>query len=854
MVTMRINNLHLDSGVKHIATDWEVCDTIDFKNPILSSKMDKVNKDSIVFTELLDPNIKWYGRARALLSTGYTVWGNVDSFVTTIEDTLNVMNEFPSSIATPIVTTSSNKNYHDQTLFTIYAKGFEVIGNSTHTETSWIIDDIEGNTIWYDLNNQLYKEKIEVSSVILEPSSVYRVMAIFHSSTGDTSSTGITTILTLNSSEINLLSYLDDVDASKELNLEINKIERVDTVKWEFYSFNNSNSYLYWSQVTTGDNYNKLDIKPSVLMSNRPYILKITTNRDIIGSKYIPFRTIYNVETDDVMLEEMKDSNKLYVLLEPARYNTTTIINKPVRYNVITNGTIKDISSENPNIVIEREENSNAFNIITDEIVTDSEINITVSKDNNDDIIKTITFNTVEDLILKTNPLYYKFEQEETKTIKIDHNADSINVRVPDGAFELDFVSQTEFTVKAKKVGKHYIDIEAWKGNVQDRIYEFYAEVYYAEPSITLQQDTINMHVNKTKEVNFESVGNIILEVDNENITTDIINNSIRITSLALGTTVITIKVTNRSNEIVSKTLTVNVVDTQEIIPEPEIPDEEVPEEEKPELEIIPDDYWKGKIRVVEENDVYKPDPDNTIYDWIEDDLNKVISFKLNYNDTSDIMIAYTKSANNIKSATLNETNTQLDVVLSNLIDNNEHKITIVAFNREDRNYRSKKSITFAPLGYITNYLTNTNFLLRTYGYMAIWQDGKQIYVDPHNIYRRNSTELSKLVDMDKPIAFYFIDRESTGHHPNMCTSHIFIHHETMVDQTFENTTGKIRRGILLYNTVGDIYARLNMHVYCLIVQNWNKTVPNINKSYVNKLNLNIHRGYHSNGLLYNIS
>ena len=165
MVFLSIDTLELTEQVEHLATDWEISDTQDFAKIYVSSIQDEVNKNSIIFTDTLDPNTKWYARARALLTTGYTELSNIHIFIPKTDAGAVGGEDYPSRISVPLITTSSSQNDHDLTLFKITAKGFSVLGNSQHVATSWWVEDINGDVIWCKLLDGIYKEEIFLSKI-----------------------------------------------------------------------------------------------------------------------------------------------------------------------------------------------------------------------------------------------------------------------------------------------------------------------------------------------------------------------------------------------------------------------------------------------------------------------------------------------------------------------------------------------------------------------------------------------------------------------------------------------------------------------------------------------------------------
>lgn len=245
MVYLSIDTLELDEQVEHLATDWEVSDTLDFKIIWLSSIQDEVNKNSIIFSNTLDPNKKWYARARALLTTGYTELSNVHIFLPKSESGIVTGTDLPSRISVPILKTNSDQNYHDTTLFTITAEGFSVIGNSSHASTSWWIETLEGKVIWYSMYNTIYKDKILVSDLVLHTNHIYRIKAMFHSTSNDSSPIATYTICTNKGTDITLLTYLDYVDPTEDIELIISRLDGMNNVTWEIYEYVKNGVYEF---------------------------------------------------------------------------------------------------------------------------------------------------------------------------------------------------------------------------------------------------------------------------------------------------------------------------------------------------------------------------------------------------------------------------------------------------------------------------------------------------------------------------------------------------------------------------------------------------------------------------------
>ncbi|MCI4435216.1 MAG: hypothetical protein JHC33_00170, partial [Ignisphaera sp.] len=233
MVVLRIAEIALDDSVNHLATDWEVSTTQSFNNVILSSIEDHDNITSISFDQVLDPNIKYYARARALLSTGYTIWSNLDVFTPNNIYDLDKNNDLPSRISIPLITTNSDTLNHDATMFTISVTGFSVIGNSTHTATSYYIETLSGDVVWSRLNEHLNKDSILVDDIMLTNNEVYRIKAIFHSSSNDSSQIGTKTIYVKNGGDISLYTDLTNLNVTTDILLKLIPSGTITNVNWE---------------------------------------------------------------------------------------------------------------------------------------------------------------------------------------------------------------------------------------------------------------------------------------------------------------------------------------------------------------------------------------------------------------------------------------------------------------------------------------------------------------------------------------------------------------------------------------------------------------------------------------------
>lgn len=293
MVVLRLTELTLDSQVEHLATDWQVSTTLAFNNVILESIEDYDNKSSISFSSVLDPNRQYYARARALLSTGYTVWGNLDVFTPTNVYDLDKVNDIPSRVSIPVLNTSSDPKNHDASLFTLTVSGFDVVGNATHLSTSWFIEKFNGDVVWSKIKDELHKESINVNDLVLEDNEVYRIKAMFHSTSNDSSQLATKTIHVRNNTGVTLSTELAQINVHNDTTLRVFPSVDLETVEWEILFINNELITTVWSATEINSKLTTT-LLADTLKENTLYLLRIKSN--VSDSwKYYPFFTyVYN--------------------------------------------------------------------------------------------------------------------------------------------------------------------------------------------------------------------------------------------------------------------------------------------------------------------------------------------------------------------------------------------------------------------------------------------------------------------------------------------------------------------------------------------------------------------------------
>ena len=285
MILLRITELLLDTGVVHTATDWEVSTTLDFaiESIVASSYADTANISGITFNNDLDPNVKYYARARVLLTTGYTIWGNIDVMTPTYISNLDIIQEAPSVISLPIVTSSSDVNNHSNSLFTLTAGGYSAYGTAVLESTSWFIEDALGNVVWTSLDNKVNKNTIFVGNIVLKDKGLYRAYAIFNSSSGDKSMAGTVTFVTNNVTSTDVLTNLNALNVATVLKISFlynplvtNIYARIDMVENNTLSLIHDNTGVVTIDSSVG--LITYTIPANTLKISKSYFLSFRTN------------------------------------------------------------------------------------------------------------------------------------------------------------------------------------------------------------------------------------------------------------------------------------------------------------------------------------------------------------------------------------------------------------------------------------------------------------------------------------------------------------------------------------------------------------------------------------------------
>lgn len=226
MVSCVIKGYEIQDVDKILMADFEISDTRNFSNIVLSSYNDEVNKMGILFKDDLDPNKTYYGRCRVLLKDeGWVNYNNLDEVRVNLHGYMNQNEDLPSKISIPLLSTDSVNEYHANTLFTIKSDGYSVVGTARHTYTNYWITDLDTKEIvWSKMGRELEKKSTVLNDILLQDNKVYNINACFMSSTGDSSQVASMTIR-VGGSGIELLTPPDTILPNRENFIKVKDME-----------------------------------------------------------------------------------------------------------------------------------------------------------------------------------------------------------------------------------------------------------------------------------------------------------------------------------------------------------------------------------------------------------------------------------------------------------------------------------------------------------------------------------------------------------------------------------------------------------------------------------------------------
>lgn len=283
---LHLESLKLRNHEDHIATRWQVSTTKNYSDIICDSGVDKINKLSKTFRyENVIPGKKYWSRCKVLLSTGWTEWSNFDVCIPKTINDIPGREFLPSVIASPCVYTDSVADAHLPIGFNIKVKDFGAKGDSTHLATSYFIEKLSGEVVWKRLYDRIQKYHYHVNDIMLKPDTIYRVRAVFHSSSYDASVVSTKTILVADKSkDVNILRLTEQLkkinfETKKDIYSEFVKHEGVDTVEISIYSYSDGSSeFVYGDKITLTNRLTGFNIPVAYFKEKQIYVLYLKYN------------------------------------------------------------------------------------------------------------------------------------------------------------------------------------------------------------------------------------------------------------------------------------------------------------------------------------------------------------------------------------------------------------------------------------------------------------------------------------------------------------------------------------------------------------------------------------------------
>jgi len=238
MVVLMFKNLDIPKGFTHKASDWQIATDKHFKKDsiVKESKDDEKNLTSILFDVDLDPDKKYYARARVIMDYGPSDWSDIDIVRTEDLDSIDLDMDIPSVVATPEITIDFPFDKVPPTMFTINTSTISTNSNAKHLSTDYIITDLLGNVMYMETDSTDNLTKHLVSTIMLPEDNFYLIKASHTSTSGDISPLSQKTIYIPGNNVVKVNSSLKSDNASKVgLNVELEQVDDVDKIYVSLY-------------------------------------------------------------------------------------------------------------------------------------------------------------------------------------------------------------------------------------------------------------------------------------------------------------------------------------------------------------------------------------------------------------------------------------------------------------------------------------------------------------------------------------------------------------------------------------------------------------------------------------------
>lgn len=295
LVKLIFRNIDQAKDLDWIYTNWEISTARNFDRTklVFAEYEDHVNKVMKRINIDLIPGKKYYGRAQVVTNKGAHEWVNLDVFTYVANDTTDNETDLPSRISSPDVYTNSDVNNHVPIGFSIKCRDFDCIGDGVHIATSYWIETLDHKVVWSSLYNETFLNEILVDDTILNYGTVYRVKAIFHSSSNDISQVSTRTIYVQNTTiDANALRISEAIKNKNfknaaDLNINLSKILGADSVEIKLQTYvNKSLELVKETTVDLTQSPAVLTLASAGLEAKRVYSLLLKySNSDIWISK-----------------------------------------------------------------------------------------------------------------------------------------------------------------------------------------------------------------------------------------------------------------------------------------------------------------------------------------------------------------------------------------------------------------------------------------------------------------------------------------------------------------------------------------------------------------------------------------
>jgi hypothetical protein len=280
----------LTPGWTHDATDWQVAEDEDFKNIVLKSMGDTENKLVKIFDDSkLDPQKTYYARSRIVFNKGLAEWSNVEIVKLKEKDIIDITTDIPTLVAIPEIDVNFDSNNMPPILFTINTSNFSCTSNAKHKTTSYIIEDIEGNVVFANIDDEQQLTSKLISEILLVEGKAYNIK-VAHRATSEDMSPFTTMIVYIPGvKDIKVLTDLSNVTLDNDVVVKLDPVDHVKNIHVELLAAGeNTVEKLYTDDV---DTFTFSIPKNSFNKSYKMYLLSLQYTYDNDSKslvKYVP--------------------------------------------------------------------------------------------------------------------------------------------------------------------------------------------------------------------------------------------------------------------------------------------------------------------------------------------------------------------------------------------------------------------------------------------------------------------------------------------------------------------------------------------------------------------------------------